>query len=423
MFGLTALLSVAFTPPAMAQLAVSNWPMYQHDPQHTGQTDVSGPSSAAGVKAKWIYKASNSWIKDQVAIGPDGTLFIGNGKFPLCSLNPASGTLIWCTNVGGYVTTSSPAIGNPVGGNQTVYIGERNNVFWATGNTPSHPTLWSHRILLDGDIHGSPLIANGRVYMNCGCTTKGLLHAFTQAANGSAVLNWQLDVPGGIKFTAAAGTFRDSTFRLYAGTTNGRLVAMDDNGGSGSIAWTLNLATKDYFSSPSVGPDGVIYVGTNKGLFAVNDLGTHGQIRWKFNDSNAPGEWDTTPTIGRIGGRTFVYITRYSVRTRTLYAIEVTSNPTSTPTATWTKGPATTTAPCCFALTPSPVVDKDGIVYAGLGKQVFAFNGITGDEVWPAPFQLGPTPNAIADVLSLTIGNGVLYVPGKDSRLYALINK
>ena len=68
--------------------------------------------SGSSVTRKWVYKAVN-WIKNEPAIGPDGTVYIGDAKFPLCALSGASGARLWCTDVGGYVAQSSPAIGNP----------------------------------------------------------------------------------------------------------------------------------------------------------------------------------------------------------------------------------------------------------------------------------------------------------------------
>src|SRR5262245_41039224 len=160
--------------PAVAQPANSPWPMFQHDARRTGKSGVSGPSSRA-VTLKWTYKARN-WIKVQVAIGDGGIVYIGDSKFPLCALPPerlSSGRPLWCTDDGGFVNASSPAVGNPFSsGGQTVqrvHIGERNNVFWSFNGTTG-ADLWHYKIPLDGDIHSSPLIAaDGTVYMACGC--------------------------------------------------------------------------------------------------------------------------------------------------------------------------------------------------------------------------------------------------------------
>jgi outer membrane protein assembly factor BamB len=420
---LTLLVSLALlataAPPAAAQLATSPWPMFQHDPLHTGKSTAVGPSSGAGVKTKWTPYKAVSWIKTQVAIGPDSTIYFGDSKFPLCALNPNTGLKIWCADDGGFVNASSPAVGNPVGGVQTVYIGERNNIFWAFDGS-NGDDLWHFQIFLDGDIRSSPLIhTDATIYMACGCTTAGRLHAFNNTAGPNPSLKWMVQTINIRNSSPAARVVNfggTSRLRLYVGTTDGSLVAIDDFGqNDGRLAWTspLKLATKDYHSSPSIGPDGTIYVGTNKGLFAVEDKGNFGQVRagWPFTD-NAPGEWDTAAAISNG----ILYASRYYSGTRTLYAIDI-DPPTAAPTKLWSKGPLAGSSSVSNSQTPSPVIDANGTVYAAFGKLVYALNPTTGAEIWPEPFRLG------GDAISLAVGDGVLYVTAKDYKLYALVNK
>src|SRR5262249_20056836 len=157
--------------------------MFQHDMRHTGKTTVNGPTGSS-VHPQWTYKAP-SWIKNETTIGPDGTLYIGAGKFPLCSLNPAAGTVNFCTQIGGFVDQPAAPVGNPftktdASGTrtvQTLYIGDRNNIFWAVDSEGA--TLWHKKIPLDGDVRASAIIdpSTGRVFMMCGCTTQARLHA------------------------------------------------------------------------------------------------------------------------------------------------------------------------------------------------------------------------------------------------------
>src|SRR5581483_3304528 len=216
---------LAVSAPASA----TSWPMFQNDRRHTGRTTAIGPSTSS-VRKLWEYKAV-SWIKNEPSIGPDGTIYIGDSKFPLCALTP-SGARIWCTDVGGFVNQSSPAVGNPfsktdAGGTrtvQTIYIGDRNNVFWAIDSEGD--VLWHYRIHLDGDVRQSPLIGPGpahTVYMMCGCTTKGVLHAFRP----DGTLLWSVDLPQ-VRDASPAGIQVGSHFRLYVVTNNGQLYAIDD---------------------------------------------------------------------------------------------------------------------------------------------------------------------------------------------------
>jgi outer membrane protein assembly factor BamB len=419
--------------------------MFQHDARRTGKSGATGPSSSA-VRLKWTYKARN-WIKVQVAIGDGGIVYIGDSKFPLCAL-PAerlsAGRPLWCTDDGGFVNASSPAVGNPfsAGGQtiQRVHIGERNNVFWSF-NGATGADLWHYKIPLDGDIHSSPLIASdGTVYMACGCVIAarepnipiGVLFAFEPAPplnpDGSAQFKWRVELPPirnsspaarAVNFPTGNPSTPASRLRLYIGTEDGRLVAVDDFGpNQGTVAWTLELgtSTRNFHASPSIGADGTIYLGTDKGLFAVRDDGSHGTVLpgWPFTDQ-ATGDFDTAAAISN--GTLFV--SRYAQTKRRFYAVAAADSATATPgTKLWSLGPARGSTSTNLAQTPSPVVGANGVVYAAIGRWVYAFdpsvvNPTNVQPLWQ--FELG------ADAISLTVGDGVLYVAAKDSKLYALM--
>lgn len=384
------------------------WSSWQHDAQHTGRTGATGPSGGS-VTRKWVYKAVN-WIKNEPSIGPDGTVYIGDAKFPLCALSGASGALLWCTDVGGYVAQSSPAIGNPfvksdAAGTrtvQTIYIGERNNALWAIDDEGD--TVWSYKIALDGDVRASPLIGpppSSRVYMMCGCTTRGVLHAFEPGG----ALAWVVDLPQ-VREASPAAIERGGVLRLYVITNNGDLIAVDDLGTRGDIAWTLPLGAKSSLSSPSIGSDGTIYVGTEAGLFAVRDDGSAGHVvpGWPFATA---GNVDTTAAIA--GSK--LYVSSFRLGTRRLYAIDAAAGP---PRQLWSvSGPGTSST--SFAQTPSAVIGGNGLVYAAIGSDVYAFDPAAPDPATPRWHHDLP-----ADAISLTLGEGVLYVSAKDARLYAL---
>jgi IPT/TIG domain/PQQ-like domain len=389
--------------------AGSDWPMFQHDPQHTGKSSASGPTTSV-VRESWAYHGV-SWVKNEPSIGPDGTVYIGDAKFPLCKLDSAAGTLVWCTNVGGYVNQSSPTIGNPFVKTdaqgtrtvQTVYMGDRNNVFWAI-DSEGEP-LWHYKINLDGDVRQSPIIGpdpTNTIYMMCGCTTKGVLHAF----NPMGTLLWALDLPQ-VRDASPAGIQFGPHYRLYVGTNNGELFAIDDLGTSGQIAWHLQLAGRDLHSSPSIGPDGTIYVGTSAGLFAVRDNGSSGQVLPGWPVPTA-GDIDTAPAIS--DGE--IFVSSYRSGNRTLYAIDATTNP---PTTLWSvtgRGSTTTS----FAQTPSAVIGGNGFVYAAIGRDIYGFDPASAHPAAAVWHHRLPD-----DAISLAVGDGVLYVSAKNARLYALV--
>jgi outer membrane protein assembly factor BamB len=163
--------------PVRAQLADSDWPMFQHDGRHTGQSASNGPSTGT-VRIKWAHQF-NAIVRTSPAIGADGTIYIGVGNSPICPLHP-NGSVDWCTNEPGYVVTplmSSPAV--DLAGR--IYMGERGNDTWAVA--PDGDVLWRFSIPYDGDTLSSPAIdpVNGRIYTACGCVGNGALYALDPA--------------------------------------------------------------------------------------------------------------------------------------------------------------------------------------------------------------------------------------------------
>jgi len=105
-FYLLIILTLAIFPSnfislAIAQLADSPWPMFQHDAQHTGRSPYVGPQSDT---LKWQNEVCCHSVP---IIGPNGTIY-GSGYGYLYAINP-SGIMEWKYEVAdGYV--SAPAI-------------------------------------------------------------------------------------------------------------------------------------------------------------------------------------------------------------------------------------------------------------------------------------------------------------------------
>ena len=80
--------------------------------------------------------------------------------------------------------------------------------------------------------------------------------------------------------------------KLYAGAWNGTLNAFDVT--SGRLLWSLNLRTR-ITTSPAVGSDGNVYIGTRRGLIAVSPQGT---LVWTAPVRRIKG---SSPAIGPDG--------------------------------------------------------------------------------------------------------------------------
>src|SRR5437870_2313174 len=134
-----------------------------------------------------------------------------------------------------------------------------------------------------------------------------------------------------------------------------------------TLRWKYNtithpniVSTFGLFSSPAIGPDGIIYVGTaENNLTAISRYGT---LKWMYVVGGAINPIYTSPAIGSDGT---VYFGDYD---RNVYAI----SPPSSGTLGTLKWKYTTGG----AISSSPSIGSDGTVYAGSDDgYLYAFNG------------------------------------------------
>jgi outer membrane protein assembly factor BamB len=195
-------------------------------------------------------------------------------------------------------------------------------------------------------------------------------------------LRWSFTAGGDVRSSPAIGS--DGT--VYVGSADHRLYAINPDG---TEKWRFT-AGDIVRSSPAIGSDGTVYVGSHDhGLYAVNPDGTE---KWSFMTGFRVS---SSPAIGSDGT---VYV---SSDDNGLYAV----NPDSTQkwrfrTGDWTHS--------------SPAIGSDGTVYVGSNDhRLYAVNP-DGTEKWN--FTTGDHVRS-----SPAIGSdGTVYVGSADHRLYAI---
>jgi outer membrane protein assembly factor BamB len=180
---------------------------------------------------------------------------------------------------------------------------------------------------------------------------------------------------------------------VYVGSYDKKLYAI--NGKSGVKIWEFE--TGSYVtSSPAIGSDGTVYVGSDDNkLYAIN--GKSGVKLWEFETG---GYVRSSPAIGSDGT---VYVGSDDNK---LYAI----NPKS--------GVKLWEFETGGYVYSSPAIGSDGTVYVGsYDKKLYAINGKSGVKLWE--FETGDHVSS-----SPAIGSdGTVYVGSEDKKLYAINGK
>ena len=196
--------------------------------------------------------------------------------------------------------------------------------------------------------------------------------------------SWAYETNGAIASSPAVGA--DGT--VYVGSMDGTLYAI---AADGTTAWTYATAGSINHSSPAIGGDGTVYIGSRDGnLYAISPTG---ELRWTFQAS-AP--IDTSPVLGANGT---IYFASYDGN---IYAVRRDG------TLRWNY------AAGGHITLSSPAVDEDDLVYIGsMDGKLYAISD-AGAPVWT--YQAGG-----AIVSSPALGSdGTVYFGSVDGKLHAV---
>jgi outer membrane protein assembly factor BamB len=236
---------------------------------------------------KWVIKKGN-YVKSSPAVGSDGTIYFGSNKF--YAIKP-DGTEKWPPHTLDGSVSASPAIA----ADGTIYIGSNgSNDAKLYAFNPDGTEAWNFP--LDGAGDGDNDIDSPIIVDNAGGGTiyVGSDNDFLYAVNPDGTLKWKFDTGADVESGAAVdrtGGPHDGT--TYVGSENGLFYGIQPDG---TEKWVHNLGGA-VFSTPAVGADGTIYVGSNSNkLYALNPA-TH-IPDWEFLTG---GDVRSSPTIGPSG--------------------------------------------------------------------------------------------------------------------------
>ncbi|MFD9740400.1 PQQ-binding-like beta-propeller repeat protein [Umezawaea sp. NPDC059074] len=275
------------TAPAVATWAP--WPSALHDARHGGSSTGDGPREGV---VRWRRSLEGAVTPGPV-VGADGTVYASSNGGVLHALDPVTGADRWTYDsgaTGGGDLSVSPLVlpGGvvlfPTPGHEVVAL------------SPDGARLWSVR--LDGS-PTSPVTVDGtRVYVG---DTTGTVAALDPVSGGPL---WTVDA-GGVSY---ASVVTDGSGRVYT-TVDSELVAVDDRGTDGVIAWRRGPGDGITEVSPGLAADGTVLLGTN----GDHEWAYHpdGSLAWKaprFITYSSPSVTaDGLAYLGDHAGRILVF--------------------------------------------------------------------------------------------------------------------
>ena len=207
----------------------------------------------------------------------------------------------------------------------------------------------------------------------------------SHAAGTPGTAKWTYDTEGSIASSPAIGS--DGT--IYVGSRDRNIYALRP---TGTLRWTQTVVN-DQFSSASIAADGTIYIGSEGGLlYAFNPNGT---LKWTFA---ARQSVRSTPAIGPDGT---VYVGSFDGN---VYAV----NPDGSLKWSYALEGGGVPIGC------SPAIGSDGTLYIGaLGSNFYALNP-DGTLKWVFP------TGGSADSAPSIGADGTIYKGSYDHKLYAI---
>lgn len=284
-------------------LADTPWPMYMHDPQHTGRSQYDGPELG---KVEWALNITSEIFSNPV-IDPNGNIIVSarldlGGFQKLLSVTP-EGTINWEVEFGGHID-SSPL------------ISADNHIYVCHSEQSNSRNLYLVKLDLAGNIiwkydlseyHKgtkgtfSPNISiDGKTIFISGADSS----LFAINTNGN--LKWKLSTSP--EFYNGELSISPNGESIYLVTNENRLVSVDTSGvlnwsfyigTPSSVGWNGHNYHETSLSAPTIDSDGNIYTYSNLGMHSISP---EGYLRWEYPMTNFSLDYNNGITIGPFGG-------------------------------------------------------------------------------------------------------------------------
>jgi outer membrane protein assembly factor BamB len=302
------------------------WPTFHNDAQRTGYASRPGPSDE---NLLWSYTTGGK-IRSSPAISDDSTVYIGSFNNNLYAIDK-EGNLKW-EFVTDSIIYSPPAIGadgviyfgsldgnlyaledsvtygklrwqfpasgairSPIliGAKGILYFKAESNKFYAVNPDGSERWVYNPEGGVGNDGAGVTLSPDSTtLYFIAGTGSGPETRAEVYALDTSKTLLWTFDI-GGIPFNypADVSPLVDANGVIYVPTLDAPFYAINPDG---IEKWHTSFNVSTLRSTPALGSDGTIYVGSSTSLVAINSA--DGSAKWTFPTPSGRSVW-SSPVI------------------------------------------------------------------------------------------------------------------------------
>ena len=353
-----------------------DWPMFHHDPRHTGYSTSTAPKTN---RILWISEIGDCSHSSPVVV--NGKVFVGSDDGKIYCLNENDGSRIWVYETGGSVQ-SSPAVVDGM-----VFVGSTIG-FYAfheedINNDGIGDLIWKN--LTIKDLWSSPVVTNGKVFV--GAVNTG--NKFYCLDENTGNLIWSYETRGRCQ-TSPAVTDGKVFISPFWG---GYIYCLDEN--TGNLIWKYKIGGYEGASSPTVVNDRVFVASYPGKVFCIDE--NYGSYIWSSETGGNSAY--STPAVAY--GKVFVG----SADGKTYCLDEITGQ------KLWSHETGGG-----YPVLSSPAV-ADGLVFVGSpDNKIYALSESNGDIVWS--YATGDSVSS-----SPAIAKGKMFVGSSDGKVYCFGSK
>lgn len=323
--------TTAMASPENPEQSIDWWPMYRHDPQHTGYSTSATPKKNETI---WVRQFGD-WVRSSPT-AHNNVVFIGSDENKLYALNATTGAEIWKYTMVADIE-SSAAIGY-----NRVYVGSSTPDYRIYCLNEANGTLlWSFRTA--GSISSSPCLSDNRVLFG---SDDGKLYCL-DATTGNPL--WNFSAGGKVRSSPAV-----AYGKVFFGSFDSKVYALNLN--DGKLVWSYTT-DGSVINSPSVA-DSKVFVSTSNKIVCLNVLDGH--LIWSYTTGSLQY---SSPAIA--GGN--VYVGSNDHKMYCLNAADGASRWNYT-----TQG----------QIYSSPAVADDKVYFGSFDFKVYCLNATTGTMIW-----------------------------------------